>query len=187
MKIIWGLWPLLVAAIIAWPLNVTWFLVPNLRGWGVLDGWGLFILAEVLANLELPYWLWFWGWVGRNIQKLRPVKEVVKLSKETVNDLKKDHYVRQHYLDPIKNHFVGQYDWLTNPNNAVIRFLKWGGHAAMFGLGVEPFVPGLRIAGTFFCRTTRSKTGFVALLIGNFIHVAIMIWGWDFLLSKLGL
>lgn len=186
MKKILELWPLVVAAAIAWPLNVSWSVVPNLIGWGILNGFWLFVVAEVLANLELVYWWWFWGWLGRSIQKLRPIKETIAFGKETVVDLKKDNYVCGRYLDPIKNHFLKQYDWLTNPDNFAIKWLKWGGHGMMFFFGIEFFIPGLRIAGTFFCRTAKKwKAGFATLLVGNFFHIAIMIWGWDFFFSWL--
>lgn len=184
MKKIWELWPLIVALLISWPLNVSWMVIPALRGRGILMDWQLWLVAEILSNLELPYWWWFWGWLGRNIKELRPVKEAVELAKEKIEEAQKDRYVRSRYLDPLKEHFVNQYDWFTNPGNIIIRWLKRSGHGAMFVLGVEMLIPGLRVAGSFFCRTTGWKAGFATLLIGNFFHVTIMVWGWSWFFSR---
>lgn len=183
-RIFWW-WPLLVATIITWPLNVSWSVMPSLLAWGV-RGWTLFVTVEVLAGFELMYWWWFFGWLGRSIQQLRPVKDVMDLGKEKINDLKNDYYIRWRYLDPIKNHFLKQYDWLNDPGNKAVKRLRWGGHGMIFLFGIEPFIPGLRIVGAFFCRLTNQQSGFATLLVGNFFHVLMMVLGWNWIFSILG-
>lgn len=183
-KIFWW-WPLLVAAAITWPLNVSWAVMPSLLAWGV-KGWTLLAIVEIMASLELTYWWWFFGWLGRSIQKLRPVKDVMDLGKEKIRDFKDDRYIRWRYLDPVKNHFLKQYDWLNDPDNAAMKWLKWGGHGMIFFFGIEPFVPGLRIVGAFFCRLTNQKSGLITLLVGNFLHIVIMVSGWNWIFSLFG-
>lgn len=172
------LWPLLATLTIVWPLN-TWSVVGNLRGWGILTGWSLFMVSIAIANLELCYWWWFWGWLGRSIQKLRQVQKSVDFAKQLSHEAWRDPYVRWRYLERVKNHFIGLYDQVTDPRNWIIRCLRWGGHGMIFLMGIEPFIPGARVAGVFFCRTTKSKSGFGVLLIANIIHVTIVIWSWE--------
>lgn len=182
IKKILELWPFIVATIISWPLNVGWSVVPSLVGWGILSGFWLFIVVEILAGLELTYWRWFWGWLGCNIQKLGPVKKEIEFGKETIDDLKEDHYIHKYYLDPI----LKRYKRLASPDNTAVRLLKWGGLGMIFLFGIEPFIPGFRVIGAFFCSVTKSRESFIALLIGNFFYVLIVIWQWDKILSFLG-
>lgn len=181
-KKILELWPFVMITIISWPLNVSWSIVPSLRGWGVLTGFWLFVVAEIMAGSELTYWRWFWGWLGQSIQGLSRVKNEIEFGKKTVGDLKKDHYVHKLYFDPI----VRRYRQLANPDNVIIKLLRWGGYGMMFALAAQPLIPCSRIAGAFFCSVTKSKKNFAALLTGNFFYIIIVVWGWDKIFCFLG-
>lgn len=184
MKIL-KLWPIFLLPVMAVPLNVDFWIIPNLRAQGVV-GQKLFYIATILATVEMFYWYWFWGWVGREIANLKKIRETVEFGKEIANELKNDYYVNNKYLRRIINHVIKQYEWATDPNNWLVRLIKWGGHLSMIILGVEPVMAGGRTVGVIFCRTCSWKAGFITLSVANVGHIGIVIWGWDKFFSFFG-
>lgn len=178
-------WPVFISLAMAFPLNVDFWVIPNLRIRGI-SGSNLFCIAAVLATMELFYWYWFWGWVGREIANLKKIRGTVELGKEIAKDLKNDPYVKNRYLRRFINHIVEQYEWATNPKNWLVRMLKGCGHGGMAVLGVEPFVAGGRTLGVIFCRTFSWKAGLITLSIANVGHIFVVVWGWDKLFSLFG-
>lgn len=71
--------------------------------------------------------------------------------------------------------------WLFRNMDKVLKWfiiiLKAGGVIAMFIVGLIP-VPGFRVIPDILCGTARSKMGFIALSLGNFLKTVGMIYGW---------
>lgn len=76
--------------------------------------------------------------------------------------------------------------WLCRDIDKILKWfvvvLKAGGLIAMFVFGLVP-IPGFRVVPDVLCGTTRSKKGFIALSLGNFLKTIGVIYGWSWLLS----
>lgn len=72
--------------------------------------------------------------------------------------------------------------WLFRNIDEVFKWfiviLKAGGVIAMFVVGLIP-VPGFRVIPDILCGTARSKMGFIALSLGNFLKTVGMVYGLD--------
>lgn len=72
--------------------------------------------------------------------------------------------------------------WLFRNVDKVLKWLvivlKSGGIIAMFIFGLIP-IPGFRVIPDVLCGTARSKMGFIALSLGNFLKTVGMVYGWD--------
>lgn len=76
--------------------------------------------------------------------------------------------------------------WLSRNIDKVLKWfiviLKSGGLLMMFVSGLIP-IPGFRVVPDILCGTTRSKMGFIALSLGNFLKTVGMIYSWGEVLS----
>lgn len=76
--------------------------------------------------------------------------------------------------------------WLFRNTDKVLKWfiliLKAGGVIAMFFFGLIP-VPGFRVIPDVLCGSARSKMGFTALAVGNFLKTVGVIYGWGLFLS----
>ena len=169
----------------ALPLNVDFWVIPNLRARGI-TGLNLFYISTFLATGEMLYWYWFWGWVGREAANLKKIRESVKLGREIAAELKNDYYIKNRYLGRIVDHVIWQYEWATNPESWPLRLIRWSQYASMVILGVEPVVAGGRTVGGIYCRIKSWRIGLVILSIANIGHIAIVVWGWDKIFSFFG-
>ena len=75
--------------------------------------------------------------------------------------------------------------WLFRNIDKVFKWfvviLKAGGVIAMFIFGLIP-VPGFRVIPDILCGTARSKMGFIALSLGNFLKTVGMVYSWSSIL-----
>jgi len=87
---------------------------------------------------------------------------------------------REYYEEPVSK------VWLFRNMDKVLKWLviilKSGGVIAMFIVGLIP-VPGFRVIPDILCGTARSKMGFIALSLGNFLKTVGMVYGWGEILS----
>lgn len=76
--------------------------------------------------------------------------------------------------------------WLFRNIDKVLKWfvviLKAGGVIAMFIVGLIP-VPGFRVIPDILCGSARSKIGFIALSLGNFLKTVGIVYGWGEILS----
>ncbi len=76
--------------------------------------------------------------------------------------------------------------WLFRNIDKVLKWfvviLKTGGVIAMFVVGLIP-IPGFRVIPDILCGSARSKMGFIALSLGNFLKTVGMVYGWGEILS----
>src|SRR3989344_8314902 len=76
--------------------------------------------------------------------------------------------------------------WLFRNMDKVLKWfvviLKAGGVIAMFIVGLIP-IPGFRVIPDVLCGSARSKMGFIALSLGNFLKTVGMVYGWGEILS----
>ena len=157
-------WPLGVAVFVTF-LNTDLIVIPALK----LKGYShteIFFSVALIANLELTFWYWFWGWVVRWVAATRQVKASVALGQEVGKELQ-----RRGYVDRIMAHVEGVYMRAVSPDNHVGQKIKRWGWWGLLLLAAEP-MPAGRVIGSIVCGTTRWKTGLVALLLGNLIHIA---------------
>lgn len=180
--------PILSVLAVAIPLNVDLSVVPYLRIIGLV-GFKLFAVVYFLATLEILYSYWFCRWLGREAEKLAFIKNSINFGKEIKEDLEQDEYVKHRYLYRVREYCLGQYRGATNPSNWLGRLIKLTGrrvtgHGVIILVGV--FLPWGRTAGVIFCFVARWRAGLVTLLIANLGHVAIVVWGWSYLWSKMG-
>jgi len=166
-------WPFLPSIIVMF-LNIDFVVIPFLKNKG-LNIWELFFISSFLATLELGYWYWFWGWLIKTIKTVGPIKDSIAFGKEIGRDLK-----RQGLLERIKEFFLKKYSWATDHNNRVLKWIRRGGHISLILAGVMP-EPGTRTIGVIFCRTLKSKLGFVSLSFGNVLHIGYMVGLWEFI------
>ena len=167
------LWPLGLAVLVTF-LNTDLIVIPALK----LKGYShteIFFLVALIANLELTFWYWFWGWVVRWVKETRQVKASVVLGQEVGRELK-----RRGHIDRIMAHVEGVYMSAISPDNHVGRKIKRWGWWGLLILASEP-MPAGRVVGAIICGTTRWKTGLLALLLGNLIHIATVLLGLEFI------
>ena len=176
-------WPILMAAV-SLGVNVDWVVIPFLRIRG-LSVSRILIIAIFMGMAEALYWYWFTGWLGKVIADSKPIKESINLGKQLGGDLKNDTYLKRKYLEKITNHFVKQYEWAINPDNWLVKMIKYGGYLAVVVLGF--FIPGGRLGGVIFCRITKWRTGFLVLMVTDLGHLFYVVLGWNWLFSFFGL
>src|SRR3989344_399612 len=87
---------------------------------------------------------------------------------------------KEYYEEPVSK------VWLFRNIDKVLKWfvviLKAGGVIAMFIVGLIP-VPGFRVIPDVLCGSARSKMGFIALSLGNFLKTVGMVYGWGEILS----
>ena len=183
MKKIGHCWPILVAIVLGM-LNVDWIIIPSLRVWG-LSNIKVLMVALTVACTETFYWYWFWGWIGEKITELKAIHSTIDLGKDIVHELQQDRYFKSRYFHRILKHFLSQFEWATHPDNWIFRAVKYGGYGTLIFLGL--LVPGGRVGGVICCRIFKWKIGFAVLMVADLSHVVYMVFGWNWLLSFLGL
>lgn len=181
MKKTLNLWPFLVSIVMAWPLNVDWSILPSLKGFSALSNFQIFLIGSILATGELLYWYWFWRWFGRFLANRENIKMTIAFGKDIVFDLKEDGY-----LDRLITHFQKTFCWAVDPKRVYMKIIKASGYVGLFLLGIEPIVPGGRVAGVIFCGTLGSKKGLVVLAAGNVLHIAYMVGIWNMVFKIFG-
>ena len=81
-----------------------------------------------------------------------------------------------HYEEPVSR------VWIFRNVDKVLKWLvvilKSGGLLAMFIFGLIP-VPGFRVIPDILCGSARSKMGFIALSLGNFLKTVGIVYGWS--------
>lgn len=82
---------------------------------------------------------------------------------------------RDYYQEPVSK------VWIFRNIDKVFKWfvviLKAGGVVAMFIFGLIP-IPGFRVIPDVLCGSARSKMGFIALSLGNFLKTVGMVYGW---------
>jgi len=166
-------WPFLFGLLLYTVGSVDYVIIPFiLRPLG-LSFSVTFLVAVIVANLEIiagfHFWKWFtWKWLPTT----EPVKETIELAKSIFYLLKK-----YGLLGTIVYKVRETYRWATG--NSFSRFINSWGHLGMFALGAESFISGGRLVGTILCASTKWKNGLYSLGAGNIIHVAISVWTWN--------
>lgn len=161
-KFIQKLWPLLAIPVAYF--NVDFGIIPFIRAMGWAKGFNLFLIATLLATAELEFWFRFWSWVG----------DLVKLGKETegmgrIQRLwKKSAYI---------------YDKILS--GKITALIRRGGYPAAFLISIF-VIQGGRLVGIIFYASLKSRMGFFVVMIGNIIHTAMMVLGWEIILKYLG-
>lgn len=169
-----NIWPFLGAILLLTAGNGDWVLAPLLIS--LIDSLGIqFFILTVLFNVELIGWYKFWRWFFVSfLSQRRKIKETINFTKEVAQELK-----ARGYVDRFVEHFENTFEWAVHPDRWLFRVVKAGGHAGMLFLGFEPFVTGGRMAGVIFCVTTRWKNGLYSLMLGNCVHVIIVMGSWN--------
>ncbi len=168
-------WPLLIAVIIATVLNFDYFLAPILRRGLGLSCWSLLIVGMCLSVSEALYEYWFFGWLVNFIKEYGKIKETIRFGKKISRELERDGYI-----DRIVNYFKYNFDKAIDPDNKVVKAIKAGGWLTLFVAGLEPFPTG-RTIGIILSRIAGSRKALYTVMIGNLIHVAIVVGVWELL------
>lgn len=170
-------WPFLGAVLLLTVGNGDWVLAP--LALFLIDSFGIqFFILAVLFNIELIGWYKFWRWFFVSfLPQRRKIKETINFTKEVAQELK-----ARGYVDKFVEHFENTFEWAVHPDCWLFRVIKAGGHAGMLFLGFEPFVTGGRMAGVLFCVTTGWKNGLYSLMLGNCVHVLIVLGSWNLIL-----
>jgi hypothetical protein len=161
-------------------LNVDLVLVPLFRKAGI-QGLLLFALASFLGTVGLICWFLFWSWFGKLVIQSRQVQEGINLGREIEKELRKSG-LRDRIMDFLFRTFA----WATKKDNKIFKLLKAGGYFLMFAAGTIP-EPGTRTASVIFCATSNSKRGLFFLALGDILHMAYIVGGWEFIFQLLGL
>lgn len=184
-------WQYLIGILLATILNVDASVVPTLKWIGVA-GWQLFLMVVLLSSFELPVWLWFWSWFGREVvakdflnavKSNGHVQEGIGLCREMKAELKENGL-----LDRLRDYLLKTFLRAVDENSRVFRWIKRGGYVAMLGLGLEPYPFG-RTIGVIFCGMARCKKSFpwkkyfCALMLGNILRVIYVVGLWNAVFS----
>lgn len=167
------------AAIILILLNVDFILVPILRKME-FSGLPLFAIASIFGTVELICWFQFWSWFRKLIIQSGQIQEGINLGKEIKKELQKSGY-----LDHAIDYFVKTFSWATRKENGIFKLIKAGGYLSMFVAGILP-EPGSRTTAVVFCATLGWKKGLLSLILGNILHMAYIVGGWEFIFRLLG-
>ncbi|OGM96233.1 MAG: hypothetical protein A3B86_03775 [Candidatus Yanofskybacteria bacterium RIFCSPHIGHO2_02_FULL_38_22b] len=167
------LWPFLTTTFVAYN-NVEFILIPTFIANGI-RGWYLLYLCEVLGNLELAYYAWFFWWLGKLIKENPKLKEfyddaLVRGAGRVFRKLVK--ILVEMLLEQSKSKRLED----LNKNG------KREGFATMFFLGVGI---GTWLLGLLIFYANRSYLGLVGLFLGNITKIACFvllanILGWWF-------
>ena len=127
-------------------------------------------------------------WLKDDIEFIKKLKGEKK-TKDFIEGLKV-HFARKYlkftdnqnyYQEPVSK------VWLFRNIDKIFKWfvviLKSGGILMMFVFGLVP-VPGFRVVPDILCGTTRSKMGFIALSLGNFLKSVAIIYGWGWFFSQ---
>lgn len=165
-------WQYLIGILI-FILNVDLVLVPLLKFKFGINGWSLFWIILILANMEMYGWYWFWGWwkhgvfsnfFAKRLQDKR-VQEVLELGKDIRHTL-----TLTGQWQKAKDFFFNVFAWATDDGNRFLKRIKRGGYPVLFFMAVEP-LPGGRTVGVVFCGMINWRGGLLALMLGNAVHV----------------
>ena len=189
------LWPvfLLVSVYVVSYFNPDLVITPILLLYNHSKPWVVFVVGSI-GFLEMLGG--YKGWSGTRglVDKWLKDKEFVKKLKgeEVVDDFVEGLEIRftkkylkftdnkEYYEEPVSR------VWLFRNIDKVLKWLvvvlKSGGILMMFIFGLIP-VPGFRVIPDILCGTTRSKMGFIALSLGNFLKTVGMVYGWGEILS----
>lgn len=168
-------WPFL-AALVVTVCNIDFVVIPLLKKAGAEES-NLFFTACALSTAELIFWYWFWGWLYKTIIRTKDVRESIEFGKGIGSELKKEGYI-----DQIKEFFRNKIRRALDDGKWIVRTIKAGGILAIFLAGISP-EPGGRVVGTIICGTAHLKRSFCFLLLGNIVHVAYVIGGWNYIFS----
>ncbi len=183
----WVSWPMAVS-LVASVVNVELILIPIFVAQG-MTGASLFIATAVAASVEVSYWYWFAGWLGRQAPFIPAVRN-------TVTEFQGEGFVARvrTQIDAGIGLFNAMWDWFTQrmhqqmaAHNPVSRFLLDNAlriiqvsprgmmYPLMMGLGLCPlgWIPGILL-----CRQTRQRGAFVTLLVFNAIKTYAVGLGW---------
>ncbi len=176
LKTIAILWPILIEILVE-ILNIDLLVIPYLRSKDVLL-LNIFLITATLGTIELCYRYWFIGWCANKFSQIPKIQKSLAFSKEISQELK-----RIGIFQRIKNFFIHTFfGGELNKNSRIYKFIEWGGDFSLLILGSIPDAT-LRVAGTLFCRTTKSKKGFFFLAVGNIIHIALVLCVWNYFFS----
>lgn len=195
MKRWWASWPMLVAAIVT-VLNVELVLIPTFIAFGIRGG-ALFACTAVTASIEVSYWYWFAGWLGRQAPFIPVVRSTVsefrgrgllaQVSEQLLWGAALAMQVWTWFVGHIRSHMEASRPiprWLLARALGIIRTSPtWMMFPMMIGLGLCPlgWVPGILI-----CRQHRVRGAFPLLLILNAIKTFGVGLGWATLLTRVG-
>lgn len=168
-----------IAAVVL-ALNMEAIVIPFILKPIGLSGLDLKIAAGVWATVEIIFWYWFSGWVGRWFKNLPKVQEAVEDAKGI-----KEEAERRGILTYIKNWIWKHLLYDFSPDNykqkKLFSFLFRVGYVIaclfMFFLGAMPF---FWIFALMVCRAKNWKIGFFALALGNLLKNVLFAHGWDY-------
>lgn len=167
-----------LGGVVLFVANIDWIIIPTILIPLFQFTLTTYIIAIVLANIELVMWYRFWRWFFVSwLARRKSIKETIEFTKGIANEAKKDEKVRG-YLCRIIDRFENTFAWATNPKRWLWKIVKAGGHFGLLFLGFEPFFWGGRLVGTVFCATIGWKNGIYSLCLGNSLHVIITILSW---------
>ena len=177
-----------ILALILYFVNIEFFIIPViLIGWLSLEGLTLGIVAGIWGFGEKAYWVWFSGWLTKEIKKAQPVTDAIIFGKSIAPKIRsevKGMRSFQETHDWAKDYFTKRFSVENYKNNKLfifsMQFLRWSGYffgcILIFFIGLIPLA---WIVGLVICRVKNWKLGFAALLVGAFMRSFGFAYGWE--------
>lgn len=189
----WVSWPMAVS-LVASVVNVEFILIPVFVSMG-MSGLTLFVATGISASIEVTYWYWFAGWLGRQAPFIPSVQA-------TVREFRGEGFAGRvrGQIEAARVLLITMWDWFTErmqnqmaARNPASRFLlenalrvmqaspKGMLYPLMMGLGLCPlgWIPGILL-----CRQTRQRGAFATLLLFNAIKTYAVGLGWTAALQQ---
>lgn len=183
----WVSWPMAVSLVVSLA-NVEIVLIPLFVALGV-SGFALFVATAVSASVEVAYWYWFAGWLGRQAPFIPSVGPVIVEFRGQGYATQAQRYIERGrvlvtqmwvwFTDRIRSQMVASSPlprWLLGRALQIIRTSPtWFVYPVMVVLGLCPlgWIPGILI-----CRQIHARGAFVTLLAFNAIKTYGIGLGW---------
>jgi len=173
----WPVFLLIFLTPLAYLFNPDLIITPTLRNRGY-ENIVILIISGTVGTTEML--LWYLGWGGITGLILDWFKEDINFAKKIAGEMKRDGYI-----DGAKIFFTRKHRKLNEKADRLMQGLRVGSYFGFFWIGFWP-TPGPRVIGDFICGTTRRKSAFFALCMGNFLKTAYLVFAWDKVFSWFG-